>query len=44
MTRPFEVEISESQEELEKALKHAVTASSKGLPRNKLSNLVGWAT
>ncbi|MEH2289452.1 hypothetical protein [Nostoc sp.] len=29
MTRPFEVEISESQEELEKALKHPVTASSK---------------
>jgi hypothetical protein len=29
MTRPFQVEISESQEELEKALKHATTASSK---------------
>jgi hypothetical protein len=29
MTRPFKVEISESQQELEKALKHATTASSK---------------
>lgn len=29
MSRPFQVEISESQEELEKALKYATTASSK---------------
>jgi len=29
MTRPFQIEISESQQELEKALKHATTASSK---------------
>lgn len=29
MTRPFQIEIAESQEELEKALKHAATASSK---------------
>ncbi|BAY39023.1 putative transposase [Nostoc sp. NIES-2111] len=29
MSRPFQIEISESQEELEKALKHATTASSK---------------
>jgi transposase len=29
MSRPFQVEISESIEELEKALKHAMTASSK---------------
>lgn len=29
MSRPFQVEIYESQEELEKALKHATTASSK---------------
>ncbi len=29
MSRPFQVEISESQKELEKALKHATTASSK---------------
>ncbi|BAZ71155.1 putative transposase (plasmid) [Fischerella sp. NIES-4106] len=29
MTRPFKVEISESQQELEKALKHATTARSK---------------
>ncbi|AUB43956.1 Transposase (plasmid) [Nostoc flagelliforme CCNUN1] len=29
MTRPFKVEISESQQELEKALKHATTASTK---------------
>lgn len=29
MSRPFRIEISESQEELEKALKHATTASSK---------------
>ncbi len=29
MSRPFQIEISESQEELEKALKHAITASSK---------------
>jgi DNA-binding transcriptional ArsR family regulator len=29
MSRPFQVEISESIEELEKALKHAITASSK---------------
>lgn len=29
MSRPFQVEISESQEELEKALKHVTAASSK---------------
>ena len=29
MARPFQIEISESQEELEKALLHATTASSK---------------
>lgn len=29
MTRPFQIEIHESQQELEKALKHATTASSK---------------
>jgi hypothetical protein len=29
MSRPFEIEISESQEELEKALRHATSASSK---------------
>jgi len=29
MTRPFQIEISESQQELEKAPKHATTASSK---------------
>lgn len=29
MSRPFQIEISESQEELEKALRHAKTASSK---------------
>jgi transposase len=29
MSRPFQIEISESQEELEKALKHATTASRK---------------
>jgi transposase len=29
MSRPFQIEISESQEELEKALKYATTASSK---------------
>lgn len=29
MSRPFQIEISESQEELEKAVKHATTASSK---------------
>ncbi|WP_392535359.1 helix-turn-helix domain-containing protein [Nostoc sp. C117] len=29
MSRPFQIEISESLEELEKALKHATTASSK---------------
>ena len=29
MSRPFQIEISESQEELEKALRHATAASSK---------------
>ncbi|WP_223280400.1 hypothetical protein [Nostoc sp. PA-18-2419] len=29
MSRPFQVEILESQKQLEKALKHAITASSK---------------
>lgn len=29
MSRPFEIEISQSQEELEKALKYAVSASNK---------------
>ena len=29
MSRPFQIEISESQEELEKALRHATEASSK---------------
>ncbi|YAG12498.1 Transcriptional regulator [Nostoc sp. DSM 114161] len=29
MSRPFQIEISENQEELEKAVKHATTASSK---------------
>jgi hypothetical protein len=29
MSRPFQIEISESQEELEKALKYATSASSK---------------
>ena len=29
MSRPFQIEISESQEELEKALRHATGASSK---------------
>lgn len=29
MSRPFQIEISESQEELEKAVKHAITATSK---------------
>lgn len=29
MTRPFQIEVSESQDELEKALLHATSASSK---------------
>ncbi|WP_375510147.1 hypothetical protein [uncultured Nostoc sp.] len=36
MSRPFQIEISESQEELEKALRHATQASSIRLIANAL--------
>jgi hypothetical protein len=36
MSRPFQIEISESQEELEKALRHATEASSIRLIANAL--------